>query len=200
MKVSVMTKRKITAADIMPVAEYAKIRREHRQKLVQVKKNRRLEVGPFATFHFENYDSMWTQVQEMLYIEKGGDDQLLGELEAYNPLIPQGRELVATMLIEIEDEVKRARILATLGHIEDMISLTFAGETVKAVPEQDTERTTSDGKTSSVHFLHFPMTANQAAKFKTPGTQVLLGIAHVHYGHIAVMSETVRAELAKDLD
>ena len=66
----------------------------------------------------------------MLYIEKGGDEQLQGELESYNPLIPKGREFVATMLIEIEDEIKRARILATLGHIESTITLTFAGESV----------------------------------------------------------------------
>lgn len=195
-----MAKRQITPADIMPLADYAKIRHEHRRKLVQVKKNRRLEVGPFATFLFENYDTMWAQVQEMLYIEKGGEGQLEGELEAYNPLIPQGREVVATMLIQIEDEIKRARILATLGHIEDTIALTFAGETVKAIPEQDTERTTAEGKTSSVHFLHFPMTDAQAAKFKTAGTQVLLGISHTNYGHIAVMPEAVRAALANDLD
>lgn len=195
-----MAKRVITAADIMPMAEYGRIRREHRRGLVQVKKARRLEVGPFATFLFENYDTMWAQVHEMLYIEKGGDEQLAGELDAYNPLIPQGRELIATMLIEIEDEVKRARVLATLGHIEDMIALTFAGETVKATAEQDTERTTADGKTSSVHFLHFPFTEAQAAKFKVDGTQVLLGISHPNYGHIAVMPETVRAALARDLD
>ncbi len=197
-----MTKpqRKITPADIMPMAEYGKIRHEHRRKLVQVKKNRRLEVGPFCTFLFESYDTMWAQVHEMLYIEKGGNEQLEGELESYNPLIPQGREVVATMLIQIEDEIKRARILATLGHIENQISLTFVGETVKAVPTDDTERTTPEGKTSSVHFLHFAMTADQAAKFKTAGTQVLLGISHANYGHIAVMPENVRAELATDLD
>ncbi len=195
-----MTKRQITAADIMPMAEYGKIRHEHRRKLVQVKKNRRLEVGPFCTFLFENYDTMWAQVHEMLYIEKGGDGQLDGELEAYNPLIPQGREVIATMLIQIPDEIKRARILATLGHIELSISLSFAGETVKAVPTDDAERTTAEGKTSSVHFLHFTMTPEQAAKFKTPNTQVLLGIAHPNYGHIAVMPEAVRAELATDLD
>jgi hypothetical protein len=195
-----MTKRQITAADIMPMAEYGKIRHEHRRKLVQIKKNRRLEVGPFCTFLFESYDTMWAQVHEMLYIEKGGDEQLGGELEAYNPLIPQGREVVATMLIQIEDEIKRARVLATLGHIEDMISLQFAGETVKGIPEDDTERTTAEGKTSSVHFIHFKMTAEQAAKFKVAGTQVLLGIAHANYGHIAVMPEAVRAELSKDLD
>jgi len=195
-----MAQHSITPADIMPMAEYAKIRREHRRKLVQVKKNRRLEVGPFATFLFESYDTMWAQVHEMLYIEKGGDEQLQGELEAYNPLIPKGREVVATMLIEIEDEIKRGRILATLGHIEDTTALTFGGETVKAAPADEADRTTPDGKTSSVHFLRFAMTADQAAKFKTPNTQVLLGISHSNYGHIAVMPEPVRAELAKDLD
>jgi hypothetical protein len=194
-----MTKRAIAANDIMPMADYAKMRREHRKALVQVKKNRRLEVGPFATFHFESYDTMWAQIHEMLYIEKGGDEQLQGELESYNPLIPQGRELIATMLIEIEDEIKRARILATLGHIEDTISLSFAGETVTAGPADTAERTTPDGKTSAVHFLRFTMTDGQAAKFKTPSTQVLLGIAHANYGHIAVMPEATRAELAKDL-
>lgn len=194
-----MSKRVIATADMMPMADYAKIRREHRKALVQVKKNRRLEVGPFATFHFENYDTMWAQVHEMLYIEKGGDEQLQGELESYNPLIPQGRELIATMLIEIEDEIKRARILATLGHIEDTITLSFAGETVKATPADSAERTTPEGKTSAVHFLRFAMTDAQAAKFKTAGTQVLLGIGHANYGHIAVMPEATRAELAKDL-
>jgi hypothetical protein len=194
-----MTKHAIAASDIMPMADYAKIRREHRKALVLVKKNRRLEVGPFATFHFENYDTMWAQIQEMLYIEKGGDEQLQGELESYNPLIPQGRELIATMLIEIEDEIKRARILATLGHIEDTITLSFGGETVTAGPADSAERTTPDGKTSAVHFLRFTMTDGQAAKFKTAGTQVLLGIAHANYGHIAVMPEATRAELAQDL-
>ena len=195
-----MTKRAITARDIMPLPDYGKIRHEHRRKLVQVKRNRRLEVGPYVTFLFENYDTMWTQVHEMLFIEKGGAAQLDGELSAYNPLIPQGQELVATMLIEIEDEIQRARILATLGHIEDTISLSFSGETVMGAPEDDAERTTAEGKTSSVHFIRFPMTRTQAGKFKASGTQILLGIAHANYGHIAVLSETVRAELAKDLD
>jgi hypothetical protein len=194
-----MAKLHLTAADIMPMVEYAKIRRDHRKALVQVKKNRRLEVGPFATFHFENYDTMWAQIHEMLYIEKGGDEQLQGELESYNPLIPNGRELVATMLIEIEDEIKRARILATLGRIEDTISISFGAEKVVAAPADTAERTTPDGKTSAVHFLRFVMTDAQAAQFKVPGTQVLLGIAHANYGHIAVMPETTRAELAKDL-
>jgi hypothetical protein len=191
--------RVITRADLMPLDAYGKIRHAHRRKLVDVKARRRLQVGPFVTFHFENYDTMWAQVHEMLYIEKGGEAQVQGELDAYNPLIPQGRELCATMLIEIEDEVKRGRILATLGHIEDFISLTFAGLAVRGRADDDAERTTAGGKTSAVHFLHFRFSADEAAAFARAGTQVVLGIAHANYGHMAVMPEPVRAALATDL-
>lgn len=192
--------RLITRADIMPMAEYGKIRREHRRKLVETKAKRRLLVGPFATFHFENYDTMWAQVHEMLFVEKGGEEQIEGELAAYNPLIPRGRDLSATMLIEIEDELKRRRILAGLGHIENSISLAFAGESVSGVPTDDTERTTPEGKTSAVHFLHFRFTDAQAAKFRTPGTQVILGIAHPHYSHMVVMPEPMRESLSSDFE
>ena len=95
--------RKITADALMSVEAYTKVRKERRAALVQRKKQRRLEVGPYCTLHFENYDSMWFQVQEMLYIEKGGPEQIPGELAAYNPLIPNGTELVATVLFEIDD-------------------------------------------------------------------------------------------------
>lgn len=188
----------ITPADIMPMFQYAKIRVEHRRQLVQVKRLRRIHVGPHVTLYFENYDTMWAQVQEMLYIERGGEEQLDGELSAYNPLIPQGQELVATMMIEIEDEGVRRRTLAGLGHVEMMVALSFAGHTVKGVPEDDIERTTPEGKTSSVHFLHFTFTPEQIAAFKTPGTQVTLGITHPKYGHLAILSEDSRASLAGD--
>ena len=84
----------------------------------EIKKNRRLEVGPFATFYFESYDTMLHQVHEMLFIEKGGAEQLPDELAAYNPLIPQGSELVATVMFEIDDPVRRARVLGMLGGVE----------------------------------------------------------------------------------
>jgi len=190
--------RAITPADIMPMSQYTKIRGEHRRKLVEVKRQRRVHVGPHVTLYFENYDTMWAQVQEMLYIERGGDEQIEGELEAYNPLIPKGQELVATMMIEIEDEGVRRRTLAGLGHIETMVSLSFAGHTVTATPEEDMERTTEEGKTSSVHFLHFPFTAAQVAAFNAAGTQVTLGITHPKYGHLAILPESTRASLAAD--
>lgn len=192
------SRREITPADIMPMAEYGKIRREHRRKLVDAKRKRRAHVGPHISLYFENYATMWAQVHEMLYIERGGDEQLEGELSAYNPLIPQGSELVATMMIEIEDEGVRRRTLAGLGHVEDMVSLNFAGHTVKGVPEADMDRTTEEGKTSSVHFLHFAFTPEQVAAFRTPGTQVTVAISHPKYGHMAMLPEESRAALAED--
>lgn len=190
--------RAITPADIMPMSQYAKIRVEHRRKLVEAKRRRRVHVGPHVTLSFENYDTMWAQVQEMLFIERGGDEQIEGELSAYNPLIPKGNELVATMMIEIEDEGVRRRTLAGLGHIETMVSFSFAGHSVTGVPEDDTERTTPEGKTSSVHFLHFTFTPEQIAAFCASGTQATLGITHPKYGHLAILPEESRASLAAD--
>lgn len=191
-------RREITRADLMPMADYAKIRREHRRNLVQLKRKRRLHIGPHVSLYFENYDTMWAQVQEMLFIERGGEDQVAGELAAYNPLIPQGGELVATMMIEIEDEGVRRRTLASLGHIEEAISLNFAGHKITAVPEADLDRTTEEGKTSSVHFLHFAFTPAQIIAFRTPQAQIVAAITHPHYGHMAILPEDSRAALAQD--
>jgi hypothetical protein len=192
-------RRAITRADLMPLDEYGRIRKDHRRKLVEAKRHRRITIGPFVTLHFESYDTMWAQVHEMLYIEKGGEAQIEGELAAYNPLIPQGNELVATMLIEIEDEIVRRRTLANLGHIETMVFLRFAGHKVMGVPENDMERTTEEGKTSSVHFLHFPFTEEQKAAFRKSETEVIAGSGHPKYGHMAVLPEESRAALATDL-
>jgi hypothetical protein len=193
-------KRAITPADLMSVAEYGKIRAARRQATVAKKQHRRLEVGPVATFHFENYDSMWLQVQEMLYIEKGGEAQIADELRAYNPLIPQGRELIATVLFEIDDPVRRKTFLARLGGIEETAFIRLAEETIKGVPEADVDRTSADGKASAVQFIHFPFSPEQIARFRRPNTQVVLGFSHPAYGHMVVMPEAVRAALAEDFD
>ena len=190
--------RRIEPADIMPVQEYARRRKELRQARIASKEARRLQVGPYATVLFESFGSMLAQVQEMLYIEKGGDEQLVEELAAYNPMIPQGSELTATMLLEIEDADKRARVLATLGRIEDHVAIRIGNDKIMGVPDEDAERTNAAGKTSAVHFFHFPFTADQIAAFRAPGTQILLEIAHPNYGHIAIMTEAMREELAKD--
>ena len=192
--------RAITSADIMDMDAYGKLRAERRRAIGDVKKPRRVAVGPFATFYFETFDTMMHQVHEMLYVERGGEAQIADELAAYNPLIPQCLELVATFMIEIEDPVMRDRELRRLTHIERHIVLTIDGEDIVAVSESEVERTKPDGKTSSIHFLHFPLTDAQAEKFKQPGNKAVLGITHENYNHMAGLSEATRAALAEDLD
>ncbi|MEE8204072.1 MAG: DUF3501 family protein, partial [Alphaproteobacteria bacterium] len=151
-------KHEITRADILPMSDFAAERRERRREISEIKKNRRVEIGPHAALYFENYDTMWWQVHEMLFIEKGGEAQIDDELRAYNPLVPKGDELVATLMFEIDDRERRERLLSRLGGVENAVTLSFAGETVSAVAEDDVERSTAEGRASSVHFLHFPFT------------------------------------------
>ena len=195
-----MNKHRITEADILPEAAYAARRKQERSRVSAAKRDRRVEIGPFVTFYFENYDTMWLQVQEMLHIEKGGAEQLVDELAAYNPLIPQGRELVATFMIEIDDPVRRARMLGQLGGIEEMAFLSVNGDAVQSVAETDQDRTTAEGKASSVQFVHFPFTAEQIAAFRAPNAHVILGLRHPNYNHMTVLSDAVRAALAADFD
>jgi len=194
-------KRSLTSADIMPLADYVKERAERRKRMAEMKRSRRVEVGPFATFYFENYATMWHQVHEMLYIEKGGEAQIEDELRAYNPLIPQGSELIATVMFEIDEEARRKTALERLGGIEDHMVLSIGGEQLRGVPEGDRENTRSDdNKASSVQFVHFRFTAAQIAQFRGKGVQILLGFDHPNYGHLAAMPETVRAALGADFD
>ncbi|MDP6351358.1 MAG: DUF3501 family protein [Alphaproteobacteria bacterium] len=195
-----MAKPLLTPDDIMAMDAYAKVRHARRQSIAALKRHRRVAVGPDVTFYFENWDTMWMQVHEMLYADGGGQAQIAGELDAYNPLIPKGRELVATMMIEIDEPSRRDRVLAGLGGIEATASLRIDGEAIAAVPEAEIERTTAAGKTSSVHFLHFPFSAAQIARFRAPETEVILGLAHPNYGHMAVLSGKVRGTLAADFD
>lgn len=195
-----MAKKEITRADVMTLSEYETIRKDKRREMAAVKKNRRMEVGPFCTFYFESFDTMWHQVHEMLAIEKGGEEQIPDELEAYNPLIPQGKELTATVMFEIDDEVRRKNVLNRLGGVEDHMFVEIGGERIMSRAEEDADRTSAEGKASSVQFVHFDFTPAQIEVFKTPDTQVMVGIDHKNYGHIAVMSEAARQALAADFD
>ncbi|MFO1103820.1 MAG: DUF3501 family protein [Methylocystis sp.] len=191
-------RRQLTAADILSWAEYAKGRAEHRKRITALKRHRRVEVGPYVTFYFENFDTMWLQVQEMLHIERGGEAQLVDELAAYNPLIPKGRELIATFMIEIDDALRRARVLAQLGGIEETAFIEVAGERIPGKAEEDQDRTSEAGKASSVQFVHFAFTDAQIAAFSAPNARVILGLSHPNYSHMAVLSEATRAALAED--
>jgi hypothetical protein len=190
--------RKIEPSAIVPLSQYAGERAERRKRIGELKKNRRLEVGPFATFYFESYDTMLHQVHEMLFIEKGGAAQLPDELAAYNPLIPQGAELVATVMFEIDDPLRRARVLANLGGVEHKAFMRVGGDTIRGVPEEDQERSRDDGKASSVQFIRFAFTAQQIAAFRGGADDVIVGFDHPNYGHMAVMPAAVRQALAQD--
>jgi hypothetical protein len=195
-----VSKRQITRDDILSLDDYEMVRAERRKAVTELKRDRRVQVGPDATFYFENFDTMWHQIHEMLRIEKGGEAQIDDELAAYAPLVPNGSELVATLMIEIDDPVRRDRVLGELGGVENTITLTVGGERVAAVPESDVERTTEAGKTSSIHFLRFPFTRPQIEAFRVAGARVVLGIAHARYDHMAALPEPVRAALAADFD
>ncbi len=193
------SQRAITAQDLIADADYARERKARRAALLPAKRLRRVSLGPYCTLIFESYDTMLFQVQEMLLTEKGGAEQIPDELAAYNPLIPQGRELVATVLFEIEDPDRRARVLGMLGGVDDHFYLGLGDDRAGAVPEGDVERNREDGKTSSVHFLHFPLTDDQAARFRDASVVAMIGCDHPHYGHIALLGAETRAELARDL-
>ena len=193
-----MTPRKIEPSAIIPLPQYAGERAERRKRITELKKNRRLEVGPFATFYFESYDTMLHQVHEMLFIEKGGAEQLPDELAAYNPLIPQGSELVATVMFEIDDPLRRARVLANLGGVEHKAFIRVGSDTIRGVAEEDQERSREDGKASSVQFMRFPFTPAEVAAFRGGAGDVIVGFDHPHYGHMAVMPAAVRQALSQD--
>ena len=200
MTAQIKRKHALTRTDIIPAAEYAATRRERRHAITELKKHRRLEVGPFATFFFENYETMWQQIHEMLHVEKGGEAQIADELEAYNPMIPQGSELIATIMLEIVDQARRTNALARLGGIESHVFLEVAGERITGEPDPTRENTSPDGKASSVQFVWFRFTPKQVAHFRAPGARVVAGFDHPNYSHMAVMPESVRASLSEDFD
>ena len=193
-------KREIQKEDIIPLDMYIEKRRELRKHIVDFKKNRRIALGPYATFYFESYETMLAQVQEMLYIEKGGDEQLKDELSAYNPLIPNGKELTATLMFEIDNPISRAAFLGKVGGIEETVFMKINGEKIKAVPEEDVDRTSAEGKASSVQFIHFNFTEDLIKKFQSNGSEIELGIDHKEYSHTTKLSEENISSLVTDFN
>ena len=193
-------KREIQKEDIIPLDDYTEKRRVLRKSIVDYKKNRRVALGPYATFYFESYETMLAQVQEMLYIEKGGDEQLKDELSAYNPLIPNGKELTATLMFEIDNPISRAAFLGKVGGIEETVFMKIDGEKIKAVPEEDVDRTSAEGKASSVQFIHFNFTDDQIEKFQSNSSEIELGIDHKEYSHSTKLSKENIASLSADFN
>ena len=191
-------KKQIEKEDLIPADIYAKNRKQIRKDLVEFKKNRRIALGPYATFYFESFETMVAQVQEMLHIEKGGDEQLKDELIAYNSLVPNGKELTATLMFEIDNPLSRGAFLGKVGGIEEKIFMKIDNEEVKAVPENDVDRTTAEGKASSVQFIHFKLNDDQIYKFKSGSATIELGIDHKEYSHTTRLAENSVKSLSAD--
>ena len=181
--------RKVEKKDLMSVTSYVESRKQIRKDLVEFKKNRRIALGPYATFYFESFETMVAQIQEMLYIEKGGDEQLKDELTAYNPLVPNGKEFTATLMFEIDNPVSRGAFLGKVGGIEEKIFMKIDNEVVKAVPEDDVDRTSAEGKASSVQFIHFKFSDDQISKIKSGNIKIELGIDHKEYAHTTKLTK-----------
>ena len=191
-------KKQIEKKDLMSADVYSKNRKQIRKDLVEFKKNRRIALGPYATFYFESFETMVAQVQEMLHIEKGGDEQLKDELIAYNPLVPNGKELIATLMFEIDNPLSRGAFLGKVGGIEETIFMKINNEEVKALPETDVDRTSAEGKASSVQFIHFKFSDDQISKFKSGSLNIELGIDHKEYAHTTKLTEDNVKALSAD--
>ena len=154
-----------------------------------------MEIGPVAVCHFESFDSMWQQVHEMLYIERG-EEQIADELAAYNPLIPKGQELVCTVMFEIDEPVRRKISLQAWRRRRNN-DHRVRGRSRHRCSRGRCRSDDRGGKASSVQFL-LPFTEAQIKAFREAGTQVLVGFKHEQYAHIAVMPEVTRAALSED--
>ena len=190
----------IQKSDLLAPELYEKNRRQMRKELVEFKKDRRVPLGPYATFYFECYETMLAQVQEMLHIEKGGDEQLNDELTAYNPLIPNGKELVSTLMFEIDNPVIRSTFLGKLGGVEENVFIKIDNDIIYGKPEIDVDRTSAEGKASSVQFIHFEFDQNQISKFKGNNVSIELGIDHKEYSHSTKLSESTIKALSSDFN
>lgn len=191
---------KLQTSDLYSLEQYSKLRANLRAQVIEHKKQRSVHIGPNATWIFEDRLTVQYQVQEMLRVERIFEEEgILDELNAYNPLIPDGSNWKATFLIEFTDVDERRAALARMKGIETRCWVQVDNhERVFAIADEDLERE-NDEKTSSVHFLRFELTPAMAASAKS-GAAVNMGIQHAVYEHaLAPVSEAVRSALVKDL-
>lgn len=190
----------LSRQDLWSLEEYATKRPEFRQQIMQHKKNRQVALGPNATLYFEDRQTIQYQIQEMLRIEKVFEaDGIAEELDAYNPLIPDGKNWKATFMIEYSDAEIRAAQLEKMIGIEDLVWVQVDGfDKVWAIPDEDLERT-NDSKTSSVHFMRFELTEAMIAELKNDA-QLSMGVEHSVYTHHVEIEGEVKNSLINDLD
>ncbi len=206
-----MPKREIVFSDILPRERYAAARAAHRREMVKLRRARRLFLGPYASFSFESFATMRYQIQEMLFIENGGEEQFADEAAAYNPLVPQGRNLSATLLLEIDSRAARQKVLPQLAGIARQIYFRISPAPSggkEKVPEKICGRALAtagedeQNRAASVYFLVFDFPPPAIAFFKTPlaesGGEIFLASGHPYYRHETALGEEVRAALAAD--
>ncbi|MGH8647836.1 MAG: DUF3501 family protein [Burkholderiales bacterium] len=190
----------ITRDSLMTLEAYARARPQFRARVMAHKKNRTLHLGPHLTLIFEDELTIRYQVQEMLRAERTFEEaDIQGELDAYNPLIPDGANWKATLMIEYPDVDERRRMLARLIGIEDRVWVQVAGHArVRAIADEDLERDTAE-KTSAVHFLRFELGPAMVRSLKQ-GAALAVGVDHPEYSHtIEAVDPAVRASLVNDL-
>ena len=191
---------KLSREDLYSLEGYAEVRSDFRAKVMAHKRERQLNLGDHVTLYFEDRLTMQYQVQEMLRIERIFEpEEIEGELAAYNPLIPDGSNWKATMMVEYEDPEERKRELARLIGIEKAVWVCVIGfDKVHPITNEDLERETEE-KTSSVHFLRFELTSEMASAVRD-GAAIAIGVEHPNYQAEAdPVPDTLRQQLAQDL-
>jgi hypothetical protein len=189
----------LTQDDLMTLEDYSKVRDDFRRSAIDHRRLRQVSIGPNCTLAFEDRDTVKYQVQEMLFIERTfTTNGIKDELDAYNPLIPNGMNLIATMTLEYGDPDLRKVKLEQLKNIEDTVFLRIQGhQRIYAIADEDLERST-DSKTSAVHFLRFELKPGEIIDFKDSANKVYLGIGHDLYPYEIQLKDEVRNELVKD--
>ena len=193
-----MEQNQIKPEDIYDRNEYINKRPQLRKEIVTRKRKRRIDVGPYVTLYFENRDTIVHQINEMVFIENGGQEQIKEEILAYKSLIPNGKELIATVMVEIDNPLKRSEILSKMGGFEETFIIKIGDTMIKGKAELDVDRTTADGKASSVQFVHFNFNEEDIKNFKDDNVKVELAINHIEYSHSTLLQLDTKSELSGD--
>ena len=191
--------KKVTRTDIRDILAYEKARPEARRRIIQIKKDRRVEVGPHISIVFENRDTVIFQIEEMMRAERTvAEEAIAEELRAYNALIPDANELSATLLIEITEQARIKPMLQKLMGLDKGRKAWIEFGDVKVYATFETGRST-EAKISAVHFLRFPFTAQQSRRFRSGEDEAWLVISHPNYRHKAAITPSARKSLIDDL-
>ena len=190
----------IQPKEIYARKDYMNLRTQLRKEIVDRKRKRRIDIGPYVTLYFENRDTIIHQINEMVFIENGGSEQIKEEITAYKSLVPNGSELVATVMVEIDNPLKRSEALSKMGGFEERFLIKVNDRDIIGKAELDVDRTTADGKASSVQFVHFNFSDEDIKLFKNENSKVQLAIEHETYAHSTILQDETKKELSGDFE